>query len=145
MFDNIENMEAFKQKVDFLGGHVTKIIKHGTDVDFLEFVLLNNKAAVSAFGAKIGILFSAKTFAIFDSRISLEVGITIEISFSNAKSNNSTMLLLLISIQVAISDNFLFPEVIKTLKSLQKIFAKDSAPKLFPIINMFFFIQCIVT
>ena len=27
----------------------------------------------------------------------------------------------------------------------EKIYAKDSAPKLFPIINMFFFIQCIVT
>ena len=46
MFDTVKSMTAFKQKVDFLGGHVTKIIKHGTDVDFLCRLANNRMAAV---------------------------------------------------------------------------------------------------
>lgn len=44
MFDNIESMEAFKQKTDFCGGNITKIVRRGSDIDF-SYELANGRMA----------------------------------------------------------------------------------------------------
>ena len=42
MFDNVKSMKAFKQKTDFCGGNITKIVRCGSDIDF-SYELANGK------------------------------------------------------------------------------------------------------
>ena len=44
MFDNIESIEAFKQKTDFCGGNIPKIVRRGSDIDFT-YELANGRIA----------------------------------------------------------------------------------------------------
>lgn len=45
MFTHIKSMEALRQKTDFCGGNITKIVKRGSDIDFT-YELANGNIAV---------------------------------------------------------------------------------------------------